>query len=218
MPKAIAYCRVSTDEQSKTGLSLDQQATTATKYADLHGYTLEIIRDEGRSGKNWKRDGARVLWEKLENGEVDHLIVHRIDRLSRNALDLLMIEEKLREKSVRFHSIQECINTESPYGRFIYRILAAKAELDLDMIREWTRIALARKRDQGIHTGRAGYGYKVRKGHLVEVGGQQTVIAKALELRELGYTWREVAARVGVPKNTIIRAVEKIQTREEEED
>ena len=207
--KSIIYARVSTEEQVEKGSSIREQVEKCGKYAEFLGLEAEVITDEGRSGRDWSREGAAKLLKLVENGELEHLIVHRIDRLSRNSSELDAIERKLRENGVRFHSVTESINTETPVGRFVFRIFAAKAEFEADIIRENTRNGLKRKKEEGKWVGRVPFGYRMVDKGLVEDPEQQDKVDMAIEMRRGGNNWVSIARKLALDKMTIMRAVKR---------
>ena len=82
--KAYGYARVSTEEQAKEGISLEAQQAKIKVFATLHDLDiLEIITDEGVSGKDLERPGLRKLLELVQNREGEAVIVYKLDRLSR---------------------------------------------------------------------------------------------------------------------------------------
>ncbi len=86
----VAYCRVSTEEQAAEGFSIEGQADKLAQYADLHDLgTVMTITDPGRSGKDLNRPGLMQLLRMVDGGHVDHVLVWRLDRLSRNLGDLI---------------------------------------------------------------------------------------------------------------------------------
>ena len=75
--KAVGYIRVSTEEQVREGISLEVQEDKVKKYADLHNSRLtEIIRDEGKSGKDLGREGMQKIISLCQERKVNHLIVY----------------------------------------------------------------------------------------------------------------------------------------------
>ena len=207
--KSIIYARVSTEEQVEKGSSIREQVEKCGKYAEFLGLEAEVITDEGRSGRDWSREGAAKLLKLVENGELEHLIVHRIDRLSRNSSELDAIERKLRENGVKFHSVTESINTETPVGRFVFRIFAAKAEFEADIIRENTRNGLKRKKENGQWVGRVPFGYRMVDKGLVEDPEQQNTVDLAVAMRRDGDNWVSIARKLALDKMTIMRAVKR---------
>ena len=82
--KAIGYIRVSTEEQAKEGISLDNQASKIKAYCESQDWELEkVFSDEGSSGKDMKRQGLRELLSFLEADHADVVVVYKTDRLTR---------------------------------------------------------------------------------------------------------------------------------------
>ena len=80
--KAIGYVRVSTEDQAREGISLDNQESKIRAYADLNGFELvDVIKDEGLSGKTMDRPGMNRINAMIEAGEIEAVIVYKLDRL-----------------------------------------------------------------------------------------------------------------------------------------
>jgi hypothetical protein len=127
--KTIGYVRVSTREGK--GLSLEAQANKIRKYADLHDLSLiEVVKDEGNSGKDLNREGIQKVIALCEKREVDHLIVYKMDRLTRSTLDLLiLIQRTLKPNGVQFHSISERVDTSTTQGKFFLVVIGAMPQM-----------------------------------------------------------------------------------------
>ena len=81
----VAYCRVSTEEQAAEGYSIEGQADKLRAYAALHELgSVTVIEEPGASGKDLERPGLQQVLAMVEQGHVAHLLVWRLDRLSRN--------------------------------------------------------------------------------------------------------------------------------------
>jgi hypothetical protein len=90
----VAYCRVSTEEQAEEGFSIDGQADKLRVYAELHDLgDVMVIADPGLSGKDLNRQGLQRLLGMVTNGHVGHVLVWRLDRLSRNLGDLIALAD-----------------------------------------------------------------------------------------------------------------------------
>lgn len=101
----VAYCRVSTEEQAEEGHSIEAQAQRLQSYAELPGIgPVTVIEDPGRSGKNMERAGLQQVLAMVEAGHVAHVPVWRLDRLSRNPVDLILLADQLRRSNVALHS------------------------------------------------------------------------------------------------------------------
>lgn len=73
-PLALAYVRVSTDEQANEGASLDAQRAALTAEADRRGWDVELVADEGVSAKNLNRPGLADALVRLDRGDADVLL------------------------------------------------------------------------------------------------------------------------------------------------
>ena len=161
--KAIGYARVSTQEQVKEGVSLEAQEDKIRKYADLHNLNLiGIIKDEGKSGKDLNREGIQKIISLCKRKKINHLIVYKMDRLTRRTLDLLtLVEEIFKPNNVQFHSITERVDTSTAQGKFFLTITGAFAQMERDLISERTSEALRFKISKGEPVGFPLLGYEV---------------------------------------------------------
>lgn len=139
------YARVSTQDQN-LGLQLE-----ALKQA---GVSIENIRVETISGsvEPRKRPVLSSLLRHLKKG--DMLVVWKLDRLGRNALDLLELDERMKRREVHLHSITEELNTATPFGKLYYTILATIAEMERGVLIERVRAGLEIARAEGRIGGR----------------------------------------------------------------
>jgi site-specific DNA recombinase len=96
---ALIYIRVSSLRQAEEGLSLEAQERTLKAQAEADGYLVEVIREEGKSGKSVRNRPALLsAIEKLNKGEASALYVTRLDRLARSLSDLLTIVSQADRK------------------------------------------------------------------------------------------------------------------------
>jgi len=88
--KIAIYTRVSTEEQVREGTSLDVQREYLEKHAQRECYEIyKVYSDEGISGYSDKRSALQELLQDAKLRRFDLVIVHKIDRFSRNLKDLL---------------------------------------------------------------------------------------------------------------------------------
>lgn len=194
--KAVGYIRVSTEEQSREGVSLDMQRAKIKAYCELHDLDLiDILADEGLSGKSiGGRPGIQVGLEMVRGRKVKALVVYKLDRLARNAREALEIAELLQKQGAELHSITEKIDTASAAGRLFYSILSAMAQWERETIAERTAAALQRKKEKGEKTGgECPYGHDVVDGKLIPRTDEQAVIRRIRELHGEGFSTREIA-------------------------
>lgn len=178
--KAFGYCRVSTDEQVREGISLDLQQEKIEAYAVSRDLALiETIRDEGHSGKSLERPGLERLLKLVEGSDAEAVIVWKLDRLTRSTGDLLhLIEDVFKRSNTRFLSINEQIDTESAMGKFFLTIMGAMAQMEREVIAERTSAALQFKKEQGQKLGLVPYGFKRVNGEDVPDEIEMKVIRK----------------------------------------
>lgn len=196
--KVYGYVRVSTEEQAKEGLSLPAQKAKIKAYAQLNDLELiEIIADEGISGKNLDRPGVKRLLDLVQNQEAEGVIVYKLDRLSRSTKDLLrLIEEVFYKGNTRFFSISEQIDTETAIGKFFLTLMGALAQMERELIAERTKATLAYKKQKGEHLGAIPYGFKLVEGKLIAHEPEQKILKKMKRWKYEGKSLREIARRL----------------------
>ena len=164
---AVGYARVSTEEQVRQGLSLGHQKDKIKKYAELHNLELlKVIIDDGKSGKDLNRKGIDEVLSLISDKSISHIIIYKMDRLTRNVFDLLYLVRKVFEPNkVEFHSISEKIDTESPMGKFFLLILGGFAEMERDMVSVRTKAVLRHKIQKLEYVGSPALGYEASTGN-----------------------------------------------------
>lgn len=148
MSRVFAYCRVSTAEQSYENQILEIQAA---------GFSLEPRRviSETVSGSTpaMERKGFRKLVDRLDWDDV--LIVTKLDRLGRNAMDVRATVEQLAGMQVRVHCLAlGGVDLTSAAGKMTMAVIAAVAEFERDLLVERTQAGLSRAKAQGKKLGR----------------------------------------------------------------
>jgi site-specific DNA recombinase len=203
----VGYIRVSTDEQVRLGVSLDVQESKIRDYAKLNDLDLvNVIRDEGRSGKDLKRPGMEEIVFLAKDKKIKGVIVYKLDRLSRKVLDTLNLIEMFDKQGVAFHSITERIDTKSAMGRFFITILSALAQMERDMISERTKGALNYKRQNGGLAGTVPYGYTskgIKKEAILSRDDyEQRILDTIKHARSIGGSYNKIAEvlnKEGIP-------------------
>ncbi|MGD0485687.1 MAG: recombinase family protein [Syntrophorhabdales bacterium] len=193
--KAIGYIRVSTEEQAREGISLENQRAKIETYCSLNDLVLtEVIEDPGRSGKDLNREGVQRLMDMIKGRRIDAVVVYKLDRLSRRVRDTLSLIDLVEKKSVAFHSITEKIDTKTAMGKFFLNIMASMNQWERDTISERTRDALHLKIIKNERAGQIPYGWALAedKKTLLENEGEQKAISLMKELHEKGCSLRSI--------------------------
>ncbi len=148
MKAAIAYARVSTDKQSRDGLSLGAQESAIKTYCGLYELQLEkIFVDRGVSAKSIKgRPEMQQLIEHIDTKPVDAVVVYKIDRMFRSVRDALVTFDMFKERQVEFHSVVEKWDTSTAMGEFAMNMLLSIAQLERRQTSERTRFTLREKK------------------------------------------------------------------------
>ncbi len=168
--KAVVYLRVSTEEQVDN-FSLDTQQDICLKEAQRRGIEIiKIFREEGKSAKTIV--GRPVLIEMLEycrknKKTIDAVIVYRLDRVSRQTSDYLVIRKKLTDCNITMISATEPTGN-SPTEKLVETILAGFAQLDNDVRSERTRNGMRARFLAGLTNGTAPLGYVSIDGYVVK--------------------------------------------------
>jgi DNA invertase Pin-like site-specific DNA recombinase len=147
----IAYCyaRVSTQMQVEDGISLDAQERQLRFAAEMAGYEVVMLREEGRSGKNIRnRPILRQALEDLDKGKAAALYVTRIDRLARSTQDFLSVIDRSQKNNWRLALLDIGLDTATHQGRFVVTIMAAMAEMERGMISERAKDVHKDRREQ----------------------------------------------------------------------
>jgi putative DNA-invertase from lambdoid prophage Rac len=148
MTRVFAYCRVSTADQT-----IDNQIQEMA----AAGFTVQkgrsITETVSGSVPAMQRKGFLALLNKLEASDV--LIVTKLDRLGRNAMDVLASVDRLASMDVRVHCLAlGGADLTSSAGRLIMTVIAAMAEFERSLLVERTQSGLARAKSQGKTLGR----------------------------------------------------------------
>lgn len=170
---AALYIRVSTDAQREEGYSIEAQEEMLKGYCKSKGIkSYRIYTDGGFSGSNIDRPQLSRLISDIESDAVSHVIVYKLDRLSRSQKDTLyLIEDVLIPHGVCFVSLNENMDTSTPIGRAMLGIMSAFAQLERETIRERTRMGMKERIKSGLWRGGGkipyGYDYDSERGILV---------------------------------------------------
>jgi site-specific DNA recombinase len=196
-PQAVGYARVSTEEQAREGVSLEAQRTRIETWAQGNGTPLAgCFEDAGISGSRTEnREGLqKAIGLACEKRAI--LVIYSLSRLSRSTKDTLALAERLEKAGADLVSLSEKIDTTSAAGKMVFRMLAVLNEFERDQISERTAAALRHKRNQRQAYSPTPYGFDRISDLLVVNHDEQKVIEEMLELREKGWSLRQIAARL----------------------
>lgn len=192
--KAVGYIRVSTQGQVDDGVSLAMQRAKLDAWASLHDATfIAVYTDEGVSGKNTTARPGLLQALATAKRERAALVVYSLSRLSRSTLDTLRIAGELERAGSDLVVIAEQVDTSSPAGRVIFRVLAALAEFEREQLGERTRQAMQHMKAQGRVVGAIPHGYQRDGENIIPKETEQRILRAVTELRNKGMSLRAIA-------------------------
>lgn len=154
--RAVAYLRVSTEEQADSAAGLDAQRAAISEMAARRGWAVVDEQvDAGVSGKSMgNRPALAAALSWVERGDADVLVVAKLDRLSRSVVDFSQTLARAAAGEWSLAVIDVDVDMTSPSGELMAHIVASMAQYERRLIGERTRVALAVKREQGVRLGR----------------------------------------------------------------
>lgn len=184
MSRTFLYCRVS------TSLQFTENQVQEVKGAGFDIRPTRVV-EETISGSIAARErgGFQKLLDRMESGDV--LIVTKLDRLGRNAMDVRQTVERLASDGIRVHCLAlGGVDLTSAAGKMTMQVLGAVAEFERDLLIERTQQGLNRARAEGKKLGRP------------EATGTTTAVQR---LKEKNMTQAQVAAELGLGIATVKR-------------
>lgn len=189
MPRVFAYCRVSTVDQTTQNQRMEIRAA---------GFSIESRRliEENISGSVAARErpGFMKLVDRMEPGDV--LVVTKLDRLGRNAMDVRSTIEQFASEGVRVHCLAlGGVDLTSPAGKMTMQVIAAVAEFERDLLIERTQSGIIRAKAAGKQFGRP-----------PTLNGEER--AAVVQRLDSGATIAEIAREFKTTRQTIMRVRE----------
>lgn len=148
--KTALYMRVSTGHQKS-----DLQIDALQAYAARAG--LEIVSqyvDLATSGRKENRPQLQALMKAARNRDYACVLVWKFDRFARSVSHLIKALEEFNHLGIRFISVQDQVDTNSPMGKAMFTIIAAMAELESSLISERVKAGMQAAKARGKRVGR----------------------------------------------------------------
>ncbi len=189
----VMRCAIYTRKSCEDGLeqefnSLDAQRLSAENYiaSQIHENWRLISKhydDGGYSGGNMNRPALKELFEDIKAGQIDMVVVYKIDRLSRSLFDFSKIVELFEKHNVGFVSVTQAFNTSTSSGKLMLNMLLSFAQYERELTSERIRDKFAAAKKLGLWMG--GYaplGYDIQKRQLVINPGEAEIVKLIFEL------------------------------------
>lgn len=210
--RAALYMRVSTDAQFEEGYSIEQQKEMLEAYCKAKRIEeYECYIDPGFSGSNIERPAMQNLIRDIREGRITHVLVYKLDRLSRSQKDTLyLIEDVFNTHDVTFTSLNENFDTSTPTGKAMLGMMSVFAQLERETIRERTRMGMLGRLKEGYWPGGArtpfGYDYDSAQGTLVP-NADAARVERCFELLIAGYSPDNIARMLGFKYDNTVRNI-----------
>lgn len=152
--KAALYIRVSTHHQiDKDSLPYQRKELIAYSKYILGIDDYEIFEDAGYSGKDTDRPGYQDMMARVRAGEFSHILVWKLDRVSRNLMDFTKMYEELKDYGVTFISKNEQFDTSTAMGEAMLKIILVFAELERKLTAERVYGIMLSRAEKGLWNG-----------------------------------------------------------------
>lgn len=198
--KKIIKCAVYTRKSTEDGLeqdfnSLDAQREACEAYikSQQHeGWVLveKHYDDGGFSGGTLERPAVQKLFKDIEAGEIDIIVVYKVDRLTRSLMDFAKIVELFDKNNASFVSVTQAFNTTTSMGRLTLNMLLSFAQFEREVTGERIRDKIAASKKRGMWMGGCvpiGYQRVDKKLVIEDIGAEKTklIFSKYLELKSV---------------------------------
>jgi site-specific DNA recombinase len=192
------YIRVSrvAGREGESFIAPEVQRKKIEQWAKLHEVTVVRWWEElDQSGAKRARPMFQQALERCEQGESSGIVVARLDRFARSAVDALESIKRLNDAGARLVSVEDNFDGSTPMGRFAIGILSLIAELELERIKESWSTAVSEAVKRGVHiSARVPAGYRRDKeGRLLREEPAASAIADLFRRRAVGASWTELA-------------------------
>lgn len=175
-----AYCRVSTEDQSREGYSIPAQKERLLAFCRAQGWDVaDIYCDEGISGAKMERPELARLRTDVAAKKVNMVLAWKIDRLSRKVSHLAALVDEFDRAGCAIRSVTEPFDTSHAAGRAFMQMLSVFAELERETIRERSKMGIRQRVKEGYTHGRpTPFGYRRQGKGVWEVHEEEAEIVR----------------------------------------
>lgn len=188
------YIRVSTEEQAKEGYSIPAQKERLTAHCTSQGWAdFKFYIDEGVSAKDTNRPKLQLLLDHVKGGQINILLVYRLDRFTRRVKDLHKMLEFLEKYNCAFKSSTEPYDTSTAMGKLFITIVAALAEWETDNLSERVKMALEEKVSGGERVGGIPFGFDLSDNEKLVANDKAPVVIDLIDKIKKGMSASQAA-------------------------
>lgn len=199
MKRACVYTRVSTTEQAAEGYSIEEQERLCKAAIESKGWQyVRTYSDPGVSGRTMERDGLQSMIAAIKAKDIEAVVIYKLDRLSRKQRDTMtLLEDVFMKNGVDIISLNETLDTSTPWGRAMIGILSSFNQMESENIQMRTQMGRKAKASKGGYAGgKPPIGYKVVNGELVIDEEGAKIVRLVFALRKQGMTLMGIADKL----------------------
>ena len=175
---AVSLLRVSTQQQSDNGTSLQFQEDKLKQYSDLNDFNHYKTISDVASGGLETRDGLKELEYEIENGNVDVVLIWNVSRAFRSMIYFAKFYEYLQKNNVELISVSEGIRSSRKEGSMMFGIMVSIASYEKELIADRMKSGKTTRAKEGKFChGRIPYGYK-KVGSDLKLDKEQSPVVK----------------------------------------
>ncbi len=186
-------CAIYTRKSSEEGLdqefnSLDAQREAGEAFIKSQAHEgWKLVRrhydDGGFSGGNMERPALAGLMADIEAGQVETVVVYKVDRLTRSLRDFARLIDLFDRKGVSFVAVTQQFNTTTSMGRLMLNVLLSFAQFEREVTGERIRDKITASKKRGMWMGGVPpLGYEAKERKLVVVPGEAGLVRKVYAL------------------------------------
>lgn len=195
--RVAIYTRVSTEDQAREGTSLEVQQECLLDYAHKNSHKVyKIYCEDGISGYILERPELTRLLNDAKCKKFDMVLVHKIDRFSRNLRNLLNLVDELEKCDVKVNSVTELYDTSTSAGKMMFQQLGSFAEFERNRIKERVFPGMVKGVKNGNWQGSKfapmGYQYDKAKKLLIVVPREAEIVKLIYELYLSGFSTTKI--------------------------
>lgn len=138
------YVRVSTEEQSREGFSLQEQEDRLKEFCQFKRYSIyKVYKDAGISAKNDKRPAYQEMMNDVRNKNINVIVAFKLDRLTRSVYDIEKLMKIVNDNECDIDCMADESNTTTSNGRMVMRIMTSVSQNEIEKCSERTKFGMA---------------------------------------------------------------------------
>lgn len=206
------YVRVSSQDQKKEGLSIEVQTKKLQDYCEVKDYwVFKIYTDAGISAGSVNRPAFKDMMADAKNEKFDAILVYKLDRFSRNMVDMIYTLNELNNYGVDFISLTESFDTTTAVGRAFMKIISIFSELEREQTSERVEMVFSDKREMGLPSIPPPFGYKYNKKKMWAVDKIAAEKVKQIYSdSKNGVKWKDTIKNLRINKSLYYRVIKNI--------